>query len=239
MAMIVDLHAHILPCADHGSDSAETTAQQLQMMRAAGTEAVVATPHFYPNHDTVDSFLARREASAKALYSLQIPDAPQVFLGAEVLVCHGLAEMKGLERLAVVGTNLLLLEMPFRRWDSELFDTLEDIQALGLHPVLAHIDRYPRDGVERLLCAGFDAQLNSEGFKGLFSPGRCRRYLDSGRVVALGSDLHGAAPGGYRDFQRACKKLGARADAVFERSAALLQNATPVTEIFGEKPLTV
>ena len=237
--MIVDFHAHILPCADHGSDSAETTAKQLQMIAAAGTEAVVATPHFYPNQDTVDSFLARREASAKALYDLQIPNAPQLFLGAEVLVCHGLSKMKGLERLAVVGTNVLLLEMPFRQWDSELLDTLEDIEELGLHPVLAHIDRYPRDGVEQLLRAGFDAQLNAEGFKGLFSPGRCRRYLDSGRVVALGSDLHGAVPGSYRDFVRACKKLGARAETVFERSAALLQKAAPITELFGEKPLTV
>ena len=55
--MIVDFHSHILPRADHGSDSIETTQKQLQMIAEAGTEAVVATPHFYPDKDTPSAFL--------------------------------------------------------------------------------------------------------------------------------------------------------------------------------------
>ena len=235
--MIVDFHSHILPRADHGSDSIETTQKQLQMIAEAGTEAVVATPHFYPDKDTPSAFLTRREMAARALLASGKPPF-RIYLGAEVLVCPGLERMEHLERLTIAGTTVILLEMPFRKWDLDLLETVQEIRDSGLHPVFAHIDRYPPAEVHNLLRAGFDTQLNADSLSGLFGYLRNRKYLNSGSVVALGSDLHEAENGGYQHFIKAKKRLGARADAIFARTAALLEGATPLEELLCE-PATV
>ena len=43
---VVDFHTHILPGADHGSDSVETTLRQLEFARDAGVKRLIATSHF-------------------------------------------------------------------------------------------------------------------------------------------------------------------------------------------------
>ena len=110
--MIIDFHAHVLPRCDHGCDHSAMAKNQLLMMRAAGTDAVVATPHFYPNNDRVESFLDGRDGAIEAMHrKLPLEDLPIVYPAAEVLVCPGLHEMEGLESLTVSGTNVILLEI--------------------------------------------------------------------------------------------------------------------------------
>lgn len=227
--MIIDFHAHILPGADHGSQSREITQKQLELIAAGGTDAVVATPHFYPHRDSIGAFLTRRSAALERLQRCRIPEQLQIFLGAEVQACEGLCELEELESLCVRGTNVILLEMPFGEWSRRLIDSVMTIAELGFHPVLAHIDRYPRKRIEPLLARGIDAQLNAEAFMGFFARRRAGRYLSGGHVVALGSDLHGAADDGYAHFVRMREHLGEEADRVLARTAALLENAENLT----------
>jgi protein-tyrosine phosphatase len=205
------------------------------MIREGGTDAVVLTPHFYANRDTLSTFLARRRTAAQKM--LLLPEAAdmQLFLGAEVLVCPGLQHMEGLEQLAIVGTNILLLEMPFRPWDDSIIETVEEIRERGLCPILAHIDRYDSKDVHRLLRKGFAAQMNADSLAGFFAYRKNARYFKTRAVVALGSDLHGAEHGGYRHFLRAKKRLGNRASDIFASSATLLAKALPLAEAIAEK----
>ena len=57
---IVDFHSHILPEADHGSSSVEESLEQLNLALKRCVTRIVATPHFYPNHDSPERFLRRR-----------------------------------------------------------------------------------------------------------------------------------------------------------------------------------
>ena len=93
--MIIDFHSHILPGADHGSDSVTTTEKQLALITAAGTGALVATPHFYPHRHRLSYFLSRRAAALADLLAIDAPK-PRIYPGAEVLVCAGMEEMEGL-----------------------------------------------------------------------------------------------------------------------------------------------
>lgn len=232
--MVIDFHAHILPGADHGSRNAETTQRQLEMIAAAGTDAVVATPHFYPHRDNAAAFFSRREAALSRLLACKIPTGLRIYLGAEVQVCEGLEELEELEALCVRGTNVILLEMPFGDWGQRLTDTVQAIADRGLVPVLAHVDRYPKKKISELLRRGIAAQLNAEPFLGFFGRRRANRYLKTGSVAALGSDLHGAELGGYGHFLTMRRRLEAQADSVFARTAALLKNAEDVAVNSGK-----
>ena len=111
----LDYHAHVLPGCDHGSDRLETSLRQLHMAAAAGIRTICATPHFYPHKESAEAFLRRREECAQLLRAHLPEQAPQICLGAEVLICDGMERLEGLHRLCREGTNELLLEMPFMR----------------------------------------------------------------------------------------------------------------------------
>jgi tyrosine-protein phosphatase YwqE len=136
--------------------------------------------------------------------------------------------MEGVEQLAIRGTNVILIEMPAHRWESGLYETLVALRdECGLHPVLAHLNRYPTAQGKTLIPYGFDIQLNADGIVKAFDR-PTRMCLKHGRIVALGSDLHERNEGAVRDFNKAQAKLGARAEAIFAASGELLAGAIPL-----------
>ena len=220
---LIDFHSHILPGADHGSTGLEESRKQLAIVRNAGVDTIVATPHFYPQQLSVDGLLSIR-SEAYALLAPHIPEGLSVRLGAEVLYCPRIHEMEGLDRLCVEGTKSLLLELPTSPWDRELFYTVERLLR-RYRVVLAHIDRYAKDHSDQLfelLDMGALAQINASSLTSFFSRRRLLPFLQNGSVYALGSDLHGSDPSDYLPFVKAPKLLGDRFDEIMSHSLELL-----------------
>ena len=201
---IIDFHSHILPGADHGSSSVETSLAQLTMAKNAGVTRLIATPHFYPHRHTLDKFLSRRDASYKAL-NAEIKEAvPEILLGAEVLVCPGFENFEGIEKLCISGTNYMLVELPFSNFNEEYAITVKKIMKKGIEVVLAHVDRYPPKDIELMIDMGVKyMQINAESISGLFKNKNVMRWIKEGRVVALGSDIHGEDKKAYTRFIKA------------------------------------
>ena len=220
--MIIDFHAHILPGVDHGCADTGTALRQLSLASDAGVGVVCATSHFYPHADTVKSYLERRSNGWAGIQDRLPENSPQVILGAETLVCVGMEHMEGLQRL-MFGDGIILLEMPPSSWTSTLIETVEAIfkDICQGRMVLAHVDRYPPDDIERLMDYGIPGQLNAAS---LLSPLRRRRYMkwiDSGKIAALGSDIHGADKS-YATLSKTVAFLGSRAESIMHSSAELL-----------------
>lgn len=204
--LTLDYHAHVLPGCDHGSDSVETSRKQLAMATAARVRTVCATPHFYPHKESIPSFLQRREASARLLRENLTADAPQLQLGAEVLICDGMERLDGLPRLCRSETNELLLEMPFYQWPEAIWDTLYALcERRDIKIVLAHAERYPPEAIEQLIRDNVALQLNSECLTRPLHRKRYLTWIKNGSVKYLGSDIH-MLGNGYRDFEK-CRRL--------------------------------
>lgn len=221
---ICDLHSHILPALDHGTDSVDESLRQLALARRFGVSRVFATSHFYPHKDSVDQFLAKREASYRALMT-EHHDLPEVMLGAEVLLCPGLDGMPGLESLCLGGTRDVLLELPFNDFSSEYVRTAKSIVSRGYGIILAHAERYDPDHIELMLDIGAKIQLNAPAVAALFRKRAVNEWLAAGAVVAIGSDIHHADPRAYKDFRTAVKRLGKYADFVKESSDEIWERA--------------
>ena len=229
MAEVIDFHAHILPHMDHGSRRTSTSVDQLTIMQQAGVSKVCATSHFYPQDVLPDVFLEeRRQSLERALRSYGDAPRPRILLGAEVLICQGLENMEGLTGLCVEGTDILLLEMPFTRgdWGRELYRTVHEIRKKGITPVLAHVDRYPKHSIEQLFDMGLCGQINCDSLSKVFKPKHLLRWVESGRIVAFGSDLHGNDPKGYAPFTKVMSTYADHVARIMETTARLLQNAT-------------
>lgn len=206
--LTLDYHAHVLPGCDHGSDSVETSRKQLAMAAAARVRTVCATPHFYPHKESIPSFLQRREASARLLRENLTADAPQLQLGAEVLICDGMERLDGLPRLCRSETNELLLEMPFYQWPEAIWDTLYALcERRDIKIVLAHAERYPAEAIEQLIRDNVALQLNSECLTRPLHRKRYLTWIKNGSVKYLGSDIHMLGDG-YRAWEKCVKLLG-------------------------------
>lgn len=226
---ITDFHAHILPGADHGSDSLETSAEQLKILYSAGVRRVVATPHFYPNAVSVETFLKKRSKTIAALSELPGEGIPKVYVGAEVLVCPGIDRMPGLEKLCICGTDVILLEMPFTKWSEELYETVYNVSRMNFRVVMAHIGRYPSHQAERLISdCGVSVQLNGENISSMHGRHKVNRWLEAGIVCAFGSDIHGASKSAAKNLREIYEFSGEYAADINDKCEHLLTGAKTV-----------
>ena len=222
MERIIDFHSHILPGVDHGSDSVEISLKQLEYAEKHGVERVVFTSHFYPDRTTADSFIYRRDKAYERLLSAY-SGALKFSLGAEVLVCGGLERLEGLERLCISGTRTLLLELPLGASKPMHAKTISALIEKGFRVVLAHIDRYDRALIDTYLELGCLAQLNADGALKPFVASRYKRLACKGKLVAIGSDIHGDNEKAYIRYAKALKKLGNEAEHILSATADLIK----------------
>ena len=146
------------------------TEKMLRMEQAMGVSHIYATPHFYAHRRSIEYFLERRNRALEKTKELlaEEPGLPQIIAGAEVYYFSGIGRAKQLEDLCIEGTNILLLELPFAQWHSDITkDVSELMDRRGLHIVLAHLERYEhfqksRHVWDRLLDMPLTIQLNCE-----------------------------------------------------------------------------
>lgn len=191
----IDLHSHILPEVDDGSQSVEESVKIAQDSLKQGICCIVATPHFYASTDHPAHFLGKRERSLRQLTARLYYSVPLIIPGAEVQYFEGITGMKELAQMRIAKSPGLLLEMPFCPWSERMIQDILDINSRpGYCVILAHIERYLRwqkDSVfEQLAEAGIRMQVNANFFNTRSTAGKAFRLLDRGWIHMLGSDCH-------------------------------------------------
>lgn len=216
---MIDLHSHILPGMDDGSESPEMSRSLLALLQQQGVQTVVATPHFYATEDTPENFLRRRTEACDRLLQ-DGADAPQILFGAEVAYFDGMSRTQMLKNLQLGQSGLLLVEMPFGPWSQRMIEELFQIFAhTGLTPVIAHVNRYLRADQllkyqKELLRQGILFQCNAESFLSRWQRPWVLRMLRRGQIHFLGSDAHNLtnrAPKLRQAAEVITRKLGADA----------------------------
>lgn len=220
---MIDHHTHILPGIDDGSRDIEMTEKMLAMEKEQGVDLIWATPHFYAYRRSISDFLDRRERSVEAIKELtESGEYPKIAVGAEVYYFPGMGGADRLEELCVEKdgerSDILLLEMPFDQWTSEIYKDVDElVRGRGLKVILAHVERYFRfqkkkDTWQRVLDLPLMLQVNGESF---LQSGKERKFvnklLKEEERVILGSDAHNItdrAPNMGKALSYIEKKLG-------------------------------
>ena len=146
---VIDFHSHVLPRIDDGSHSSEESLGMLQISASQGIDVMAATSHFYATEDRISSFLNRRRCSEERLKERMNQELtkeeriPRLIMGAEVAFFTGISRAERLEELTYEGTDLLLLEMPFTKWNkSEIEEVRYILERRKLRVMLAHLERF-------------------------------------------------------------------------------------------------
>lgn len=199
----IDLHCHILPGIDDGSQSMRESLEMAQLAVENGIGTVVATPHAnqrgrFENYSTMrmqevfDSFceeLRRRRIPLRVLPGMEIFATPDV---TELIRRRMLCPL--------AGTRYFLIEFPFHGSADDMEVILAEMLKHQYVPIIAHPERYAciqhePGRIAKLREAGCVVQVNRGSVQGRFGR-RCAaaaaHLLDNGLIDVFGSDAHGA-----------------------------------------------
>lgn len=140
--MLLDIHSHILPAVDDGAKSIDDTLVLLEMMCSQGITHVIATPHFYPNDDTIEEFKSR-VAKAINILNKRHNNAPEIIIGCELFYFTGISKSELIKEFTLGKSKYILLEpSPFFINKTLMSELLYLRDELGLTPIIPHIERY-------------------------------------------------------------------------------------------------
>ncbi len=193
-----DMHSHLLPAVDDGSDSIETSSFLISELAELGFNKLITTPHIY-----TDFYKNSRETLEPAFQELKsqigksIPDIP-ISYSAEYFLDTFFEEKLKNKELIPFGDKHILLEISFVGYSPILEQTVFDLVMQGYKPILAHPERYTYLGksfntFRKLRELGCELQLNINslgGYYGKASEEIARQLMEEKLVSYLGTDMH-------------------------------------------------
>jgi len=196
---MIDIHSHILPGLDDGAANMDETVAIARCALASGIRQIVATPHVrtrrYPGKETIlDAISNLQKELLKKGISLSVlpggeyridPELPRRFSRGELLTIND----KG---------RYLLVELPDAYVPDYTAAVLNELQAQGVTPIIAHPERNDdfirnHSRLYELIAHGALAQLTAGSLTGFYYPeitAAARALLEQGLVHFLGSDAH-------------------------------------------------
>ena len=79
---MIDWHCHLLPQIDDGSKDVEQSLEILASLSEQNIDTVIATPHFFVNDESPDSFFERRSEAYEKLKERLTSSSPEMLRGA-------------------------------------------------------------------------------------------------------------------------------------------------------------
>ena len=176
---MVDIHCHILPGLDDGSDNFEESLRMARLAVNGGTTAVVTTPHSnIPG--SYQNYFGKEYAEKFKEFNLRLKaeNIPlKIYPGNEIFADENVVELvKNKKLLTLNNSDYLLVEFDFVEHSASVYDKLETYIAEGFIPVVAHPERYAfviEDDFApyRLKEMGCLLQVNKGSLKGSFGRG--------------------------------------------------------------------
>ena len=236
---MIDIHCHVLPDVDDGSESIEESLTMLRKAAAAGIEIVVATPHFIRGSYELDS-LERQQITAdlqKAAdengIKIQVKPGVEYYLAPQIL-----EDFHGLEEFTINNNGkYILVELPMRDIPPSMDELFFNLGVKGITPILAHPERNAKicqnpNILFDFLMKGCLAQINIGSILGHFGKEirKTARDLITHRLAHIvASDMHTANSRTLDQALPAVEKL------VGKEQAARMFVETPRQILAGEE----
>ena len=137
---MIDIHSHLVPGVDDGSQSIEESLRLLKQAEIEGITEIITTPHYMKNGDfrTKAAELVQRFNALKETYQGTI----KLHLGNELYIHPDLPELleQG-EILTLAESNYILVEFPFYEYKEDYDEILYEL-SLKYQIIIAHPERY-------------------------------------------------------------------------------------------------
>lgn len=200
---MIDIHTHILPGVDDGSQSISDSIAMAKLAVKSGVKGIIVTPHCeYPNGDGIADAREMRRTAKEFQNALDENGIPlRIFTGMEISAAPDTAGLlqNGIYA-ALADSRYALIEFSFTHYSTQTTHILESLLSIGTVPVIAHPERYlyVQEDPEILNIwadMGCLLQINRGSILGRFGelPQLVSNdMLDRGFVSFIASDAHGS-----------------------------------------------
>lgn len=194
-----DIHSHILPGVDDGSENMEESLAMIEVAYQEGTRSIFCTPHYErgKNSYTKEELNSKFQELCEEVEKVH-PDM-KLYLGNEVLYADGVVDdLKNGLIQTMNDTKYVLVEFNIRISYNELYQAIRKITNARFRPIIAHVERYHClfkhiDRVDELVRMEAYLQMNiSSVYGGLLDENArwCKKLVKEDYISFFGSDAH-------------------------------------------------
>lgn len=195
----VDLHSHLIPGIDDGSQSIEESIKLIRGLSDLGYKKIITTPHIMPGNfnNTPEIILSGLEKLKKQLDNEGINT--KIEAAAEYYLDENFLKNIQNDNLITFGENYVLFELPSMSKPPHLEEAIFELTLKGYKPILAHPERYlymhdkNLSQYETLRPMGLLYQINMLSLIGYYSKPIervAKELINRGMVDLIGSDMH-------------------------------------------------
>lgn len=196
---MIDMHTHILPNIDDGSESMEETIKMLKEAKKAGFTDIITTSHYIENSYDITK-RERKNIINEIKSKLDIENINiKLYNGAEAYISNNIYELIEKEELPTLNNSkYLLMELPMNNKVLYLDNVIYSLESKGITPIIAHPERYSYvqndiKFVEELVERGVLFQSNYGSIIGKYGndASKCAKKLLKKKLIHfLGTDTH-------------------------------------------------
>ena len=195
----VDMHSHLIPGIDDGSQSMDETIAMLAKFESLGYKKIITTPHIMSDYyrNTPEIILGGMEkvkvAIKKHNLSIELQAAAEYYFDETLL-----KKLEERERLLTFGDNYVLFEFSFHSEPNQIDRLYFEFLAQKYKPVLAHFERYAFtlgsvDKAAERREMGVNIQMNFNSLSGHYGPEvkkQAELLVDEKLVDFVATDCH-------------------------------------------------
>lgn len=202
----VDMHSHLIPGIDDGSQSDEQSLEMIKRLDELGFKKLITTPHIMSGGYDNNTLIIRegKDKLKKYLsnYSLNI----EIDCSSEYYLDGHFEHLIKQNDLMPFGNNYILFELSYMFRPSNMENVIFELSLEGYRPILAHPERYnfladkSLKEYRKIKEQGALLQLNLFSLVGGYGPRAkaiAEDLIKEGLVDFVGSDLHKPAQLGY------------------------------------------
>ncbi len=194
----VDMHSHLLPALDDGSQNIDDSIHFIRELHQLGYRKFICTPHIisdmYPNNK--ETIHPAYELVVEKLKEENIN--VEISYAAEFMVNSDFDKIIKDGKLLTFGKNYVLIEMSYMAASPNIKEVIFSLIMKGLQPVLAHPERYSYyhnnyNGIQDFIDAGCLLQVNILSLSGMYGKEvkKMAEALIQDKMISFaGTDLH-------------------------------------------------
>ena len=193
---MVDIHCHLLPGIDDGSETWETTAQMCRMAARDGITHIVATPHCNGSYEYDRAHFTNMLATLSEVAGERLTFT----IGCDFnLSLRNLeAAMNDPQQFAIGDTKYLMIEFDHQSIPANASDMLMMLVSRGMVPIITHPERNAYlmknlDKVREFINMGCLSQVTANAFTGFWGPNSkkaAEKLLQKRAVHIVATDAH-------------------------------------------------
>ena len=196
MGELTDIHSHILPEIDDGSESLEKSLAMIAEEISQGVKNIFCTPHYRIPY-------TKEKEETKRIFNefnekVKEKNLPvNLYLGQEIAVNENtLSMLKSGRLLTLKDGKYALLEFSLTKKTMDVSETVHEFVVEGFKPIVAHIERYPYltiDDAYDVKRGGGLIQINADAAMEvgkIFGGAYIKKLIEENLVDFVASDYH-------------------------------------------------